>query len=64
MLLDKKKNKKVGKKGQVGTFPSPTRSLMIFVLFSFKSQLKFQPFTVSSAQTDLRFNKAAQSPFC
>lgn len=36
---------------------------MIFVLFSFNSYLKFQPFTVRSARTDLCFTKDAQSPF-
>lgn len=51
------------KKWEVGTFPSPTHSLMIFVLFSFNSYLKFQPFTVRSARTDLCFTKDAQSPF-
>lgn len=59
MLLDEKKKKK----WEVGTFPSPTRSLMIFVLFSFNSYLKFQPFTARSARTDLCFTKDAQSPF-
>lgn len=57
-LLDEKKT------AQVGTFPSPTHSLMIFVLFSLKSYLKFQPLTVRSARTDPCFNKDAQSPFC
>lgn len=51
------------KKREVGTFPSPTRSLIIFVLFSFNSYLKFQPFTVRPARTDLCFTKDAQSPF-
>lgn len=51
------------KKWEVGTFPSPTRSLMIFVLFPFNSYLKFQPFTARSARTDLCFTKDAQSPF-
>lgn len=59
MLLDEKKKKK----REVGTFPSPTRSLMIFVLFSFNSYLKFQLFTARSARTDLCFTKDAQSPF-
>lgn len=59
---EKKKPRK--KEGEGGTFPSPTRSLMIFVLFSFKSYLKFQPSTVRSARTDLCFNNDAQSPFC
>lgn len=36
---------------------------MIFVLFSFNSYLKFQPFTLRSARTDLCFTKDAQSPF-
>lgn len=51
------------KKQEVGTFPSPTRSLMIFVHSSFNYYLKFQPFTVRSARTDRCFTKNAQSPF-
>lgn len=51
------------KKQEVGTFPSPTRSLMIFVLLSFNSYLTSQPFTARSARTDLCFTKDAQSPF-
>lgn len=52
------------KKGKVGTFPSPTHSLTIFVILSFESYLKFQPITVRSARTDLCFNKDAQNPVC
>lgn len=64
MLLDEKRKRRKKKKGEVGTFPSPTHSPMVFVLFSFKSYLKFQPVTVRSARTDLCFNKDAQRPFC
>lgn len=36
---------------------------VIFVLSSFNSYLKYQPFTARSARTDLYFTKDAQSPF-
>lgn len=56
--------KKRKKRGEAGTFPSPTHCLMIFVLFLLNLNLKFQAFTVRSARTDLRFKKDVQSPFC
>lgn len=59
-MLDEKTKKE---NGQVGTFPSPTHSRMIFVLFSFKSYLNFQPITVRSARTAHCFNEDAQRPF-
>lgn len=52
------------KKQEVGTFPSPTRSLMIFVLSSFNSYLKFSALYSKISKNRPLLHQRCTKPFC